>query len=62
MNPEYYLGNDLNIQPDKTIKVSLKKYIKEVITKHEKQNMERYVKKRFHMRQKIIWNWTSQGY
>ena len=37
MNPEYYLGNDLSKQLDKTIKVSLKKYIEEVITRHEKQ-------------------------
>ena len=36
-NPEYYLGNDLQIQSDGTIKVSLKKYIKEVISKHEKK-------------------------
>ena len=35
-NPEYYLGNDLNTQENKTIKVSLKKYILEVVSKHEK--------------------------
>ena len=36
-NPEYYLGNDIKIQPDNTIKISLKKYISEVINKHEKK-------------------------
>ena len=36
-NPEYYLGNDLKIQDNHTIKVSLKKYILEIINKHEKK-------------------------
>ena len=35
-NPGYYLGNDLITQDNKTIKVSLKKYILEIINKYEK--------------------------
>ena len=35
-NLEYYLGNDLITQDNQTIKVSLKKYILEIINKHEK--------------------------
>ena len=34
-NPEYYLGNDIKIQSSRTIKISLKKYITEIISKHE---------------------------
>ena len=34
-NPEYYLGNDIKLQKDNTIKISLKKYITEIISKHE---------------------------
>ena len=33
MNPEYYLGNDLDIQENGTIKRSSKNYIKEVLKK-----------------------------
>ena len=35
MNPEYYLGNDLEAREDGTIKVSYQKYITEVISRYE---------------------------
>ena len=38
INPEYYLGNGLTIQKDGTIKIGLKKNIKEVISKHENKH------------------------
>ena len=35
--PEYYLGNNLDIRKNKTIKVHSKKYITEIIRRYEKQ-------------------------
>lgn len=35
--PEYYLGNNLEIQKNRTIKVHSKKYITEIIKRYEKQ-------------------------
>ena len=36
-NPEYYLGNDIQVRDDKTIKVSNQKYITEMLRKYEKE-------------------------
>ena len=37
MNPEYYLGNNLETRNDGTVKVSSRKYITEVISRYEKE-------------------------
>ena len=37
MMPEYYLGNNLEMRNNKTIKVSSRKYVTEVITKYEEK-------------------------
>jgi len=37
LTPEYYLGNTMEVQKNGTIKVSLKKYVKEIISKHERK-------------------------
>ena len=36
--PEYYLGNNLEMRKNNTIKVSSKKYITEIISRHEKMH------------------------
>ena len=38
MTPAYYLGNSLEMRADKTLKVSLNKYVKEVISRFERKN------------------------
>ena len=38
LTPAYYLGNTLERRDNRTMKVSLKKYINEIITRHEKKN------------------------
>ena len=35
--PEYYLGNNIEMRKNKTIKISSKKYIKEIISRYEKK-------------------------
>ena len=37
-NPEYYLGNNIDVRSDNTIKISSFKYISEVIRKYEQTN------------------------
>jgi len=37
-NPEYYLGNNIEIRPNKTIKISSTKYITEMLRKYEEKN------------------------
>ena len=36
-NPEYYLGNNIEVRSNKTIKISSTKYITEVLRKHEEK-------------------------
>ena len=38
LNPEYYLGNNLEVRANNTIKISSKKYITKVIRKYEEKH------------------------
>ena len=37
INPEYYLGNNIEVRENNTIKISSKKYIAEVLRKYEEK-------------------------
>jgi len=38
INPEYYLGNNIEVRNNNTIKVSSKKYITEVLRKYKEKH------------------------